>query len=111
MADAVIGLIIVCVLMVSIGLHIVHQSRAQRKLAEVRRELRSLETALLQMQATGVQARNVDMEKLSDKAPAGQAWVRISKKSETGQVRSLIGLVPLKELQTPATAPQRGGAQ
>jgi len=96
MADALVGLGIAVVLVLGVGITIAQQSKAERKLAEVRRDMRELETGLLELQAAGKKPAGMDMETLSDSAPAAYVWVRVSKKTESGQVRSVAGLVAVK---------------
>jgi len=110
MADALIGLAIASVLLLGVGLLIVQQSRAERKLAEVRREMRVLETSLLELQATGKRSDGVEVQELLDKSPTGQTWMRVTKKGTSGQVRSLVGLVPVRFAKAPATGATDGGA-
>jgi hypothetical protein len=89
--DAVLALVILGVLLMMLTATTAQQAKGERKLAATRAAVRAAEAALLTLQAGGAPA-GVRVDRLPDAAPAGFAWVRVSRPD--APATSLVGLVP-----------------
>jgi hypothetical protein len=98
--DVAAGLALALLLLTLLGTLIIKQRQAESRLAATRAATRDAETALLQLQAGQNPSKDIQLQRLADAAPPGQAWVRLTiPKRERFPAATLVGLVPVQRLQ------------
>jgi hypothetical protein len=93
--DVMLAIVLALLLLMMMMVAVVKQQHAQRQMAAMRASVRNTEDALLALQTGNAAPREAHVETLTDTAPAGYHWVRVTMPpSNALPAASLVGLVP-----------------
>jgi hypothetical protein len=94
--EMAVGLVVVVGLLMMLGMAVIKERQAEKKLGAVRTSVRGVEAAMAQMHMGKAPPAEARVEPLTDAAPAGYQWIRLTMPASEGvPAATLVGLVPV----------------